>query len=272
VPDNHPTIAITGAGSGLGAALACRFARAGYWVAVTDADMGRAETVLAGITRAGGSGFAQQMDVTSNPGWDALYQRILTEWGALNILVNNAGVAAAGRLEDSAMEDWQWVMDTNLMGVIRGCHRFIPMLRAQGKGHIVNVASFAGMIPVPELSAYATAKAGVVALSEQLRVDLAGSGVGISLLCPAYVQTAILESMRSKNQHHKQLAARWMARSRINAEDVADMVFEAVSKKRFLILTHPETRWMWRFKRWLPQTFHRSVLKAKKQMAGKFES
>ncbi len=182
---DQKTIAITGAGSGLGEAMAYRFARDGYRVAVTDALAERADTVLSNIKTDGGSGFALSLDVTSGPDWDALYQRILTEWGSLDIIVNNAGVAAAGRLEDSSIDDWKWLLDIDLLGVIRGCHRFLPMFRQQGSGHIVNVASLAGMVAVPRVSAYATAKAGVVALSEQLRVDLDRSGVGVSVLCPA---------------------------------------------------------------------------------------
>ena len=167
------------------------------------------------------------------------------------------------------MEDWQWVLDINLLGVIRGCHQFIPMLRGQGSGHIVNVASFAAMMPVPELSAYATAKAGVLAVSEQLRVDLADSGVGISVLCPAYVQTALLDTFRSQDEHHHKQAEKWMAGSKISADDVADTMFKAVEKNRFLLLTHPETFWLWRFKRWFPQLFFRFVLRTKKMLARK---
>jgi NADP-dependent 3-hydroxy acid dehydrogenase YdfG len=257
---NHPkTIAITGAGSGLGEALAYQFSAAGYRIAVTDAIEDRAERVLARIRSEGGSGFSQILDVTSESDWNHLYQRVDSEWDGLGVLINNAGVAAAGRLEDSSIKDWEWVLDIDLMGVIRGCHHFIPLFRKQGAGHIVNVASFAGMVPVPEVSAYATAKAGVVALSEQIRVDLHGSGVGISVLCPAYVNTRLLDTFRSNNEQAKELASKWMSNSKVSPEQVAEKVLKAVEKNRFLILTHPETRWAWRFKRFLPGLFHRSM-------------
>jgi NADP-dependent 3-hydroxy acid dehydrogenase YdfG len=272
VPSDQATIAISGAGSGLGEAMAYRFARAGYRVAVTDCDAGRAEQVLANIREAGGSGFAQVLDVTSGEQWKDLHQKITKDWGRLDVLVNNAGVAGAGRLEDFGMDDWEWLMDINLMGVVRGCHHFVPMMREQGHGHVVNVASFAGMIPVPELSAYATAKAAVVALSEQLRVDLANSGVGISVLCPAYVQTALLDSFRSRNRNHKKTAEKWMAGSRISADDVAETVHKGVLNKKFLLLTHGETRWIWRFRRWFPQLFYRSILRAERRLSSKYAS
>ncbi len=259
--DSRQTILVTGAGSGFGEALVKRFARAGFAVGVTDIDAGRAESVLKEIVQQGGSGFAAAMDVTSQSAWEGVYQQVIDHWGGLDVLVNNAGVAAAGRLEDTPLEHWQWVLDTDLVSVIRGCHRFIPLLRQQGRGHIVNVASFAGMTPVPEVSAYATAKAGVVALSEQLRVDLAGSGVGVTLVCPAYVQTRLLETFRSNDERHRKMAERWMAKSNVTAEAVAEQIFKAVRKRRFLVLTHSETRWLWRFRRWFPERYFRMMIK-----------
>jgi NADP-dependent 3-hydroxy acid dehydrogenase YdfG len=267
--DFERTIAITGAGSGLGEALAHRYARAGYRVAVTDVVAGRAAGVLASILKSGGQGFAQALDVVAGADWDALYQRVLTEWGGLEILVNNAGVAAAGRLEDTPLDDWEWLLGIDLWGVIRGCHRFLPLMREQGLGHVVNVASFAGMVPVPELSAYSTAKAGVVALSEQLRVDLDGSGVGVTLVCPAYVQTRLLETFRSHDPRHRQMAERWMAHSPIGAEEVAGRVMAAVEKGEFMVMTHAETRWMWRMKRWFPGRFHRTMVTFARRMKGR---
>lgn len=271
MPGDTPTIAITGAGSGLGAAIAHRFGAAGYRVAVTDVLEQRAARVSSELEAEGGSAFAQALDVTSAPDWDALYQRILTEWGRLDVLVNNAGVAAAGRLEDSSLEDWRWVLETNLLGVVRGCHRFLPLLREQDSGHIVNLASFAGMVPVPELSAYATAKAAVVALSEQLRVDLEGSGVGVSLVCPAFVQTRLLETLRAPDERHRKQAERWMEKSAVTTEDVAEAVFCAVRDRKFLVLTHRESHWALRLRRWFPEGCHRLIVSQARKLTARGE-
>jgi NADP-dependent 3-hydroxy acid dehydrogenase YdfG len=260
------SIVITGAGSGFGEALAHRYARAGYSVAVTDIDSARADAVLADVRAAGGSGFSLGLDVNSPPGWDGLYQRVMDEWGRLDILVNNAGVAAAGRLEDTSLEDWHWILETDLVSVVRGCHRFLPRMREQGTGHLVNVASFAGLTPVPEVSAYATAKAAVVALSEQLRVDLAGSGVGVTVVCPAYVQTRLLETFRSSDERHRSMVERWMARSTVSAAQVAERVYHAVEKQEFLVLTHRETRWLWRYRRWFPGWYYRMMVRIAARM------
>jgi NADP-dependent 3-hydroxy acid dehydrogenase YdfG len=261
---NEPiqTIVITGAGSGLGAAMAGRFARAGYAVGIADIKPERAERVLAGIVDGGGSGFSLGMDVTSEADWQALHACVEREWGQLDVLVNNAGVAAAGRLEETPLDDWRWVLDTDLYSVVLGCHRFLPMMKTRGSGHIVNVASIAGMTPVPEVSAYATAKAAVVALSEQLRVDLVGSGLGVSVVCPALVQTALLDTFRSADERHRTRADRWMQKSDVSAEDVAEAVYRAVVQDRFLVLTHDKTRWLWRFRRWAPERYFRHMVKA----------
>ena len=256
----HHNVLITGAGSGLGRAMALRFARDGRHVAVTDVDGNRAEAVLAEIRDAGGEGIAQRLDVSRQEDWDAACQRVLTEWGGLGVLVNNAGVAAAGNLEQTPLSDWEWVLGIDLMGVVRGCHRFLPMMREQGHGHIVNVASFAGLAGAPGISAYGTAKAGVVALSEQLRAELHGSGVGVSLLCPAFVATGLMESFRSPDPADRERVERWMATSGVNAEMVADAVADAVDRGRFLVLTHANTRWAWRLKRWLPERYFRLLV------------
>ncbi|MBT8063182.1 MAG: SDR family NAD(P)-dependent oxidoreductase [Xanthomonadales bacterium] len=261
---------ITGAGSGLGRAMALQFSKAGYRVAVTDSVQARADSVAREIVAAGGEAFAQHLDVCSEAHWDALYQRVLTEWGCVDVLVNNAGVAGGGRLEDTPLEDWQWIMDTNLMGVVRGCHRFLPMMREQARGHIVNVSSFAGLVPVPLLAAYGTAKAGVVALSEQLRVDLDGSGVNVTLLCPAFVKTRLLDDYRAPDLHTRLMAEKLMNRSSVTPDDVALSVIKALDRKRFLVLTHRPTHWALRMRRWFPNRFHGTMVAMARRAKRKF--
>lgn len=259
--DRYKTALVTGGGSGLGEAMCHYFAKQGYAVAVTDIDEERAGQTAADIQRAGGQGFACKQDVTSADDWTQLQKKIEVEWGGLGVLVNNAGVAAAGNLEESSLQDWQWVLDIDLMGVVRGCHQFLPMMRRQNYGHIVNVASFAGLAGAPGIAAYGTAKAGVVALSEQLRAELAGSDVSVSVLCPAFVQTNLLDTFRSSDEKDKSRISRWMQHSGVTAEDVAEQVYQAVANKQFLILTHKQTRWAWRLKRWLPKQYFKLLVK-----------
>lgn len=269
--DAHPTVLITGAGSGLGAAMARKFAAAGYRVAVCDIDGGRAEQVHAELADLAPGGFSQALDVRETADWDAAYQRVLTEWGSLNVLINNAGVAAAGNCEDTPIEDWRWVIDVDLMGVVLGCHRFLGLLRETAADsqscHVINVSSFAGLAAMPGMSAYGTAKAAVVAFSEQLRAELHEAGVGVSVVCPAFVRTRLLETMRSQDKLFLDQIENWMHRSTVTAEDVAEQVMAAMERGQFLVLTHPLTRKAWRLKRYLPETYFRKMLRESRRIA-----
>jgi len=126
------TIAISGAGSGFGAALAHKYAADGWKVAVTDIDEDRARQTLFEIEQKGGDGFFMLLDTTKSDHWQQLEDAVMQHWGGLHVLVNNAGVATAGNVEDTSMDDWQWVLDIDLMGVVRGCHQFARLFKRQG--------------------------------------------------------------------------------------------------------------------------------------------
>ena len=258
-----PVVLLTGAGSGLGAAMARRFARAGYRVAVTDINAERARTVSDELTEAGTVSWHSALDVTSDSDWQRLYDDLQGQWGRVNVLVNNAGVAASGLCEETSMESWQWIIDIDLMGVVRGCHRFLPTLRSEGAAgrpaYVINIASFAGFSAMPGLSAYGTAKAGVIALSEHLLTELDGSGVGISVVCPSFVATNLLESFRSTQADYRKTVERWMRHSPVTADDVAETVFIAMQKRQFLVLTHPKTRSALLLKRFWPGRYYRRI-------------
>jgi NAD(P)-dependent dehydrogenase (short-subunit alcohol dehydrogenase family) len=161
------------------------------------------------------------------------------------------------------MADWEWIVAVDLMGVVRGCHRFLPLFRRQAEqgrsSYIINIASFAGLAAMPGLSAYGTAKAGVVALSEHLLTETAGTGIGVSVVCPAFVRTGLLQDFRSPNPAQRELVERWMDKSGVTADDVADQVFTAMSRKQFLVLTHAQTRWAWWLKRLWPDRYYRQM-------------
>lgn len=272
-----PTVLITGAGSGLGEAMAERFAGEGYRVAVCDIDQDRADAVLARISGKSPGSFSHCMDVCRTQDWDAVYLRVLTEWGGLNVLVNNAGVAAAGNCEESPLEDWRWVIDVDLMGVVYGCHRFIPLLRdtaseSNNACHLVNVASFAGIAGMPGMCAYGTAKAAVIALSEQLRAELFDAGIGVSVVCPAFVQTKLLETFRAGDNSYRSRVEKWMAHSTVTAQDVASQTFDAVVQGRFLVLTHALTRKVWRWKRWMPERYFQRMISTVRRKGGQSQT
>ena len=258
------TIAITGAGSGFGAALAHKYAADGWRVAISDIDEARAQQTLFEIQQLDGDGFSMLLDITNDEHWKNLEQEVMTRWGGLDVLVNNAGVATAGNIEESSIEDWQWVLEIDLMGVVRGCHQFAAMFKRQKSGHIVNVASFAGLAGLPFVASYGVAKAGVVALSEALRVEMYPHGVGVTVVCPAFVKTNLLESFRSSKDDTHAKVSRWMETSDISANHIADDIAAAVANNKFLLLTHPQTRAAWRLKRWFPERYFRSLAKRSK--------
>ncbi len=254
------TALITGAGSGLGAAMAACYARAGWRVAVTDQDPDRAQSVARGL--AGGGHLALALDVTDPAQWQTVSERVVQDFGRLDLLINNAGVAVAGLAHETPIEDWRWVMEINLFGVLLGCQQWTGYFLKQGFGHIVNVASWAGLAAAPQIAAYGTAKAAVVALSEMMRAELEPRGVGVSVLCPAFVKTRLTETMRAPDSSYAARVQRWMEHSGVGPENVAEQVMRAVERKRFWILTHRNTRWLWRLKRYFPERYFRLMLRA----------
>ncbi len=260
-PNWKNSIAITGAGSGFGAALAHKYAADGWNVAVTDIDEDRARQALGDIEKQGGKGFSMLLDTTKADHWQQLENEIMDRWGGLQVLVNNAGVATAGNVEDTSMDDWQWVLDIDLLGVVRGCHQFAAMFKRQETGHIVNVSSFAGLAGLPFIVSYGVAKAGVVALSEALRAEMQPYGVGVTVACPAFVKTNLLDTFRSTEADAKATVTRWMETSGISAEQIANEIATAVEENKFLLLTHPQTHSAWRLKRWLPERYFKLLTK-----------
>jgi len=181
------TAIVTGAGSGLGRALAVRLAGDGWEIALCDIDVAAAEETLALVEGAGGAGRVETLDVGRPEEWDALRERLARDWPRLDLLVNNAGVAVSGEVGCCPLEDWRWIVDANLWGTIHGCHACIDWLKANpDRPHIVNVASLAAIGAAPAMAAYNVTKAGIVALSETLWTELRPHGVGVTVLCPSF--------------------------------------------------------------------------------------
>ncbi len=253
-------VLITGAGSGLGRALAFRYAEAGWRVACADIRLDRAEETVALITGFGIGAMALKVDVGSDDSFEALRDMILAAWEGVDLVINNAGVSAGGSVLNASMSDWHWMLNINLLGVVRGCRLFGPVLIEQGDGHIVNIASFAGLAGGPGMAAYATAKAGVVTVSEGLRADLDGSNVKVSVVCPSFFQTNLLESFRAPDSRSLKMATALMRESKESAADIAEAIYKAVERGSFLILPTAIVRKGWRLKRWFPELYFRRLM------------
>lgn len=250
---------ITGAGSGLGRALARRYAAAGYAVACADIRTERAEET---VTALGGAPHAAfHCDIADDASMVALAEAVLARFARVDVLVNNAGVASGGTMLDSGLDEWRWMLDLNVMGVVRGTKAFLPAMLAAGRGRIVNVASIAGLAAAPGIMSYGTAKAAVVALSEQLRAELHDRGLSVHAVCPAFFRTNLTENFKG-DPSFRALADKMMDRARESADDIAAEVFRQSEAGTFLVLPTARERWMWRLKRWFPETYFRRLVGA----------
>lgn len=255
----RPRALITGAGSGLGRALAHRYARAGYDIAVAELLPERADAVVAELSALGGTHFAVPVDVGDDASVEALRDAVLARWNRFDVLINNAGVATAGRVADSSLEDWRWVTNIDLFGVVRGMKTFAPMFERQRHGHILSTASFAGIAGAPGIASYGVAKAGVIALSEALRAEMAPFGVKVSVICPSFFKTSLLETARGPNRQFQGIAAKLMDNAKESADDIADHVFHAQQQGRFMIIPTAPERLRWRLKRFFPELYFRML-------------
>jgi NAD(P)-dependent dehydrogenase (short-subunit alcohol dehydrogenase family) len=247
-------VLITGAGSGLGKAMAARYARDGAKVLVTDVDAPAAEAVAKDLDAS-----MLALDVTDPNAWAAALEWVEREWGGLDLLVNNAGVASGGRFERITLEDWDWIWEINVRGVILGCRTFVPMFKRQGSGHLVNISSLAAIMNLPAMASYNVTKAGVLALSETLKHELTPYGITTTVVCPGFVKTNIGDRMRSPDPAALAINAKLLESSKVTPDDVADQVFDAVRRKRFLVQTHADGRKSALLKRYLPALVDRQV-------------
>jgi NAD(P)-dependent dehydrogenase (short-subunit alcohol dehydrogenase family) len=244
---------VTGGASGIGRAMAERFAREGMKIVLADVEEGPLAEARAALAASGAEVLAVRTDVSRWEEVEALAQRTFDAFGTAHIVCNNAGVGStAGRSWQLSQADWEWTLGVNLWGVIHGVRAFVPRLVEQGEGHVVNTASIAGMLTVPGMSPYCVSKHAVVALSECLHHELGGAlgKVRVSVLCPAWVKTKISSSERNRPAAGPSPkadglgagAVRAAVAAGIPAEVVADKVLDAVVGNRFYVLTHSKTK------------------------------
>lgn len=226
-------VLITGGSSGLGAALAQEFVTRGDRVLVADLVEPSTSSTNVEFLR---------LDVTSDDDWAAALAWVEEHWGGLDVLVNNAGIAAGGRIDVVTLEEWQRVVDINLLGVVRGCRTFVPLLKQQGEGHIVNTASLAGLVHPPGMASYTAVKAGVVALSETLSYELHDFGIAVSAVCPGFFKTNLAASLTGSDAVLDAIAARLIDRSELTATEIAAKVMEGIDAKEMVIVPDDAAR------------------------------
>ncbi|MCD6571309.1 MAG: SDR family NAD(P)-dependent oxidoreductase [Deltaproteobacteria bacterium] len=247
---------ITGAGSGLGRALAIALARRGWKILAADIDKPEADVTLEMVKQAGGLGEAMHCDVTKIADVQKMADYCFDQWGGVDLLVNNAGVAAGGLTGDIPVEDWHWIVNVNFWGMVYGCHALIPKMKAAGGGYIVNVASAAGFTSLPEMASYNATKAAIISLSETLKSELAPYNIGITVVCPTFFNTNILQDMRCTNDFQRRFAKAAFENAWITSEKIAKMIIKAIEKNRLYVIPQLSGKLIWIIKRISPSLFY----------------
>jgi len=246
---------ITGAGSGMGAAMARRFARSGMKIVVSDIDAAAAATTCAGLCEAGHTAIAVRTDVAVAAEVEALAEAAYRQFGAVHLLCNNDGVVPSGRqrtIWEYPLEDWEWSLGVNLMGVVHGIRSFVPRMLAQGdEGHVLTTASVAGLVSSAGSVPYGLAKQGAIRATETLYAALQerGARIGVTLLCPGLVNTGIYRSERNRPAELRpaagaaeetaelQAIAAHLYENAISPDEVAEKVHRAVLEDQFYVFT-----------------------------------
>ena len=248
---------VTGAASGIGKAIAEKCLAEGMNVVMADIQQDALDSAAESLAAAGNNSILPiQVDVSIGEEIDKLLKRTVDEFGAVHLLFNNAGVGGGGNTWEATQQDWDWVLGVNLWSVIYGVQKFVPqMLKQDTECHIVNTASMAGLMGGTTNACYSVTKFGVVALTENLYQDLlaANAKIGVSVLCPGFVNTNIFDSGRNRPEHlsneqavvepTEEQAARIemfkeILRTGMQPEDLANIVFDAIREERLFILTH----------------------------------
>ncbi len=253
---------VTGGASGIGLALARRFAREGMRVVVADVERAALDEATAALADASGAGnvLGVPTDVRDDDAVDALAVATFERFGTAHVLCNNAGVGVGGLTWTVPPDRWRWAVDVNLLGVARGIRAFVPRMIEQGEGHVVNTASAAGILTGPAMAPYFATKHAVVALSESLHFDLelTGASVGVSVLCPEWVRTNIADTERNRpsdvapvesgpvpgvdvDPEMMRALIQGLIAGGMDPDDVAAQVVDAIRSGRFWILTHATT-------------------------------
>lgn len=270
---------ITGGATGLGQAIALKWAE--KWVSkdkdisicIADINQERGDETVGMLSAQGANAFYVHCDITSDDDVKALAQTIESRWGGVDYVFNNAGVATGGSLLDETIEQWQWVFDINVLGMVRVSRALLPLMRKQCSGYFINVASQAGLTPIPYMGSYNAVKAAVVSFSETIKLELAPDNINVSVVCPSFFKTNLDESMRSNNPASHRMINKFFAKADMTKEEVAESIYQQVSQEKFLILTHKLGKRAFLLKKLLPtQRYISNMLNQTKTMKRAMES
>ncbi len=253
----NPLAIITGGASGIGRALSEELARRGTEIVVADRQADLAEEIAAGIRRRGGEATSAELDVRKFEAIEKLVEQTNDRTGRIDYFFNNAGIGVAGEMDSYSVADWDDVFDVNLRGVAYGIQAVYPIMIRQGDGHIINTASFAGLVPAPNEGSYTATKHAVVGLSRALRMEAARHGVRVSVLCPGVIRTAILTGgkygrMNIPNLDQDKLNELWERARPMDANEFAKRALDAIERNVGLIVVPKVWKVLWYLDRFAP--------------------
>ncbi|MBX7220276.1 MAG: SDR family NAD(P)-dependent oxidoreductase [Blastocatellia bacterium] len=248
---------VTGAASGLGLEICKLLASGGWRIGLFDIQEQALEQAARLIREQGGTPITARVDVTNPQNLSQATREFAAQAGGVDLFVNNAGVAVGGTFLETPVEDWSWVVGINLMGVVHGCAAALPLLKQANQGVIINVASAAGFVSSPAMSAYNATKAAVISLSETLFGELLDSPIQVSVAMPAFFKTNLLDRLRAPKSEMES-ATLLMKYAEFTAEQAAEMILAGAAKGDFYIFVPPKLKTLWRFKRFLPLKYLKS--------------
>jgi len=246
---------VTGAGSGIGRETALLCARRGADLALCDVDEAGLAATAAEAQRLGSDVFAQRVDVGDRAQMQAFADAVHGRVAGVDLLVNNAGVGLGANFLETPLEDWDWILPINVMGVVHGCKMFVPAMIERGRGgHVVNLSSAAGYFANPSLTAYTTTKFAVLGLSEALRIELRPRGIGVTAVCPGLINTPITRNSRLRGtaESQRERVVRLYERRNYGPDRVAQRILHAVQRNRAVMPVTAEAWAMWWLMRFIP--------------------
>lgn len=247
---------ITGGASGLGKQLCLELAKDGWTIGLCDINEPLLQQTVQEINTLGGNAIPFLLDTSDAKAYEQTIQQFLSQTkGGVDIIINNAGVGDGCMFEDYSVENWQWMVGINQMGVIYGCKFCVPIMKQQGFGHIINIASAAAFINPPGMACYNVTKAAVLSLSETLRIELAANNIGVSAVMPTFFKTNIMQFSRGP-EDGRVVAAKLMEMSGLSANDVARYVLTQAGKNSFRIILPFQARFLHTVKRFFPALFN----------------
>ena len=249
---------ITGAASGLGKAFAIELAKDGWTIGMADINIVELQATAADIEKLGGNPLFFPLDVSDKDQYKKVAEDFLLQAGGIDILFNNAGVGDGSAFEEYSLENYEWMVGINQMGVIYGCYYFIPAMKKQRSGHILNTASAAAIGCAPTMGAYNLTKAAVVAISETLYGELMDFNIQVSCIQPTYFKTNVIQYARG-GEIVKKATQMFIDKSGLEADTVAQEILTRAGKKELYIILPKDARKMWLFKRLAPTWFRKKV-------------